>query len=416
MKNQDFSIFAMKGMVIRVGKQVDSTLIRDYGRLKKRQRRIRNIILVLIISSLALGISIYIFLLYHKNYESYQILSSETIAGDNSSKFINYNGGVIKYNKDGAIAYDKDGKLLWNGSYEMKDPVADVCEDYLVVADRGNKLIHIFNEKGFVSSIITLYDIIKVEVARQGVVAVLMESGGSSYVKLYYEEGTIVSDSNEEGVLSEIVTRVEEAGYPIDFALSDDGRKLVISFLSFTSGKLVSTVGFYNFGKVGQNNIDRFVGGFEHEEVVVPKVSFIGNNTVSVFMENGFELYSMLEKPELVYEEVFEQKIHSVFTGEDHVGFVLDGTDSVLKQLYLYDKNGKELMKEKLDFAYDQIYMLKDEIILHDNLSTLILKASGREKFRYTFDYNVEGVYPINNLDKYYLVTSSEILRIQLVD
>src|SRR5699024_1409709 len=120
--------------------------------------------------------------------------------------------------------------------------------------------------------------------------------------------------------------------------------------------------------------------------------------------------------PELVYEEVFEQKIHSVFTGEDHVGFVLDGTDSVLKQLYLYDKNGKELMKEKLDFAYDQIYMLKDEIILHDNLSTLILKASGREKFRYTFDYNVEGVYPINNLDKYYLVTSSEILRIQLVD
>lgn len=416
MKNQDFSIFAMKGMVISVDKQVDNKTIRDYGRRKKRQRRIRNIILVLIIGALALGISIYLFILYHKNYQSFEVLSSETIAGDNSSKFLDYKGGVVKYNKDGAVAYDKDGKLLWNGSYEMNDPVADVCEDYVVVADRGNKLIHIFNDKGFVSSIITLYDIIEAEIARQGVVAVLMESGDTSYIKLYYEEGTIVSDSNEEGVLSEIVTKVEEAGYPLDLAISDDGKKLVISFLSFTSGKLVSTVGFYNFGEVGQNNIDRFVGGFEYEELVVPKVSFIGNNTVSVFTENGFEIYSMLEKPELVHEEVFEQKIYSVFSGESHVGLVLEGTDSVLKQLLLYDTSGKEVMNEKLDFPYEQIYMSKDEIILHDNLSTLILKANGREKFRYTFDSNVEGIYPINHLDKYYLVTSSEISRIILVE
>ncbi|HHU71089.1 MAG TPA: hypothetical protein GXZ21_03530 [Clostridiales bacterium] len=399
-----------------MGKQVSDKTIRDYGRRKRRQRRIRNTILGLIIGALVLGVSIYLFLLYHKNYQSYEVLSSEAIPGDNSSKFLDYKGGVVKYNKDGAVAYDKDGKLLWNGSYEMMDPVADVCENYVVVADRGSKLIHIFNETGFVSSIITLYDIIEAEIAKQGVVAVLMGSEKTSYVKLYHAEGTIVTDSNEEGVISEIVTQVDEAGYPMDLTISDDGKKLVISFLSFTSGKLVSTVGFYNFGEVGQNVIDRFVGGFEYEEIVVPKVSFVGNNTVSVFMENGFELYSMLEKPEKVKEEIFEQKIYSVFSGENHVGLVLEGTDSVLKQLLLYDKNGMEVMKEKLDFPYEQIYMSKDEIILHDNLSTLILKTNGREKFRYTFDSNVEGIYPINNLDKYYLITSSEISRIVLVE
>ena len=26
----------------------------------------------------------------------------------------------------GALAYDKDKKLLWNGSYDMKNPIADV--------------------------------------------------------------------------------------------------------------------------------------------------------------------------------------------------------------------------------------------------------------------------------------------------
>src|SRR5690554_2732744 len=104
-----------------MGKQVSDKTIRDYGRRKRRQRRIRNTILGLIIGALVLGVSIYLFLLYHKNYQSYEVLSSEAIPGDNSSKFLDYKGGVVKYNKDGAVAYDKDGKLLWNGSYEMMD-------------------------------------------------------------------------------------------------------------------------------------------------------------------------------------------------------------------------------------------------------------------------------------------------------
>lgn len=399
-----------------MAREIEGQTLREYGNRKKRYRRIRkSVIGMLLVAIIVIGV-FNLYLLYNRDYKSYEVIRSQTVTEANAAGYLGYNGGIVKYGKDGAVAFGKEGSLLWNGSYEMMDPIADTCGKYVVVADRGNKLIHIFNEKGFVSSIITLYDIIKVEIGDKGVVAVLMEEGDTSYLKLYYEDGTIVSDSNEEGVLSEIVKNIEEAGYPIDFSLSDDGKKLVVSFLSFTSGKLVSTIGFYNFGEVGQNFLDRFVGGFEAKEVIIPKVAFLGNDIVCIFRENGYSLFSMLEKPELIQEEIFEQKIQSIIYNEQYIGFVLEGSDATGRQMLLYDRKGKKLLAQPLDFDYDTIVLSGEEIIMYNKQSCLIIKSNGKEKFRYTFDTDIEAIYPINHLDKYYFVNPAEVSEIMLVE
>ena len=300
-----------------MAKEIEGQTLREYGNRRKRYRRIRNTIIGMLLVAIIVVVGIYLYLLYNKDYQSYEVISSQAVTGASGNGYLIYNGGIVKYSRDGAVAIGKDGDLLWNGSYEMMDPIADSCDDYVVVADRGNKLIHIFNEKGFVSSIITLYDIIKVEVGNKGVVAVLMENGDNSYLKLYYEDGTVVSDSNEDGLLSEIVKNVEDAGYPIDFSLSNDGKKLVVSFLSFTSGKLVSSVGFYNFGEVGQNFLDRFVGGFEEKEIIIPKVAFLGNDTVCIYKENGY-LFVHAGETGTDTGETFDNKIQSIFFNEKY--------------------------------------------------------------------------------------------------
>jgi len=399
-----------------MAKEIEGQTLREYGNRRKRYRRIRNTIIGMLLVAIIVVVGIYLYLLYNKDYQSYEVISSQAVTGASGNGYLIYNGGIVKYSRDGAVAIGKDGDLLWNGSYEMMDPIADSCDDYVVVADRGNKLIHIFNEKGFVSSIITLYDIIKVEVGNKGVVAVLMENGDNSYLKLYYEDGTVVSDSNEDGLLSEIVKNVEDAGYPIDFSLSNDGKKLVVSFLSFTSGKLVSSVGFYNFGEVGQNFLDRFVGGFEEKEIIIPKVAFLGNDTVCIYKENGYLLFSMLEKPELIQEETFDNKIQSIFFNEKYNGFVLEGSDNKASQIILYDLKGKRILERSIDFAYDTIYLSGEEIIMYNNQSCLILKVNGKEKFQYTFDTDIVAIYPINHLDKYYFINPTEISEIMLVE
>lgn len=381
--------------------------LRDYSNRKKRAKRIRNIIISALFLVIAVLGIVYLLSIYNRNYQSYEVLKTVDNTGENAVGYLSYSSAVVKYSRDGATAIDKDGSLLWNGSYEMMNPIADTCGKYVVIADKNNKLIHIFNGKGSVGSYTTLYDILKVEIASQGVVAALMEEKDSNYITLYNVDGT---------VLTEKKTNVNNEGYPIDISLSDDGEKIVVSYLSFTKGELISTVAFFNFGEVGQNYIDRFVGGYEFEDIIVPRVTFLGNNTACAYKENGFLIYSMIEKPRLILEENTEGKIQSILNNDKYTGVVLEAGEASPKKLLLYDLKGKKILDKALDFDYDKIFLTDEEIIMYDNLTCLVMKMNGKIKFKYTFDGNVKAFYPINNLDRYFLINESKISEILLVE
>ena len=70
----------------------------------------------------------------------------------------------------------------------------------------------------------------------------------------------------------------------------------------------------------------------------------------------------------------------------------------------------------KTDFDYKSIYLSGDEIILFNDLSCVIYKTDGKEKFRYTFTTNISALYPINHLDRYYMVNPQEIIEIKLIE
>lgn len=367
--------------------------------------------LLLIIVAVA---GIYIYRLYNRSYQSYQVMKTVKNPGGQAVGYLKYGNAVVEYNKDGVVAVDKNGKQLWNGSYNMVDPIADTRGNYVAVADRGNKLIHVYNQNGDVGSIKTLHNILKVQVATQGVVAVLMQEGETNYIKFYYLDGTTVSEADEEGVLVDKATDVGIEGYPIDMALSDDGKKLVVVNMSVTTGEIVSTVGFWNFGEVGKNYVDNFVGGYKFKGVIIPKVTFLNNDTVCVYKENGMMIYSIPEKPKLIHTENVNKKIESIIHNDKYTGMVLGGDTSRPKQLLLYDLKGNKILDKQLDFKYDKISLLGDEIIMHDNVSCLILKSNGKEKFNYTFDRNIDAFYPTDSKDHYILVDDKDVSEVML--
>jgi hypothetical protein len=359
-----------------------------------------------------------------------------------------YDGAVVRYGLDGAVAFDKKGSLLWNGSYEMQDPIADTCGKYVAIADRGGNSVHIFNDKGEAGSFTTDYKILKTEVASQGVTAVLMGNEEANYVRLNDQKG-----SN----LGEIKTYIGEDGYPMDIALSDDGEKVAVILMSLNKGKLINQIAFYNFGEVGQSLNDRFAGGFifdkEEETAVMPEVTFLSNDTACLYKDNGFILYSMPELPEMIKDVTFiteeenkklkEEaekakkegievtvdpkevkevikgvnaiKIKSILHDKKYTGFVFENEDSG-SLLVLYDLKGNRILEKKLEFDYTNIFISGDEIIMHDNLSCQILRTDGKEKFRYTFTTNISAFYPINHLDRYFLVSAAEVEDIRLLE
>lgn len=380
---------------------------RDYGNRKKRAKRIRIIVIVTLLIALAAGGSIYLYRLMNKDYTGYEVLNSTENITDSDTSFIQYQSSVVRYSKDGAEAIDKEGKQIWNGSYEMDKPIADSCGKYAVIADQGGKSIQIYDEKGSAGNITTLYNIVKVKIASQGVVAALMETKDTNYITLYDVDGTVLVDRATNSI---------EDGYPIDIALSTDGQKLITDYISIKSGKLVGVVTFYNFGEVGQNWTDGMMGAFTFEGLVVPRVAFLNNDTVCAFKENGFMVIEYKEQPKKVYEQKFEEKIQSVLYNASYAGVVLEEGEDGYRKLILYDLQGKKTLDKRIDFDFSSIEMTEEEIIMHNSMSCIILRPNGRVKFNNSFESGISTLIPLNNLDRYLLVSDAKISQIALIE
>ncbi|MBP1755708.1 MAG: hypothetical protein H6Q59_2106 [Firmicutes bacterium] len=390
-----------------MAKDKDKQPVRDYGDRKRRVKKRRRFVILIAVFALLIGGSIYLYSLYNKNYKGFEVLSTMENTVDGGVKYLHYGNGLLKYSQDGATAIDKDGNLKWNGSYEMKKPTADVCDQYAVVADQGGTSIQIFDANGIAGSISTVYNIIKVEISQKGVVAALLETKGSNSIKLYDVDGT---------ELAEIATNVVENGYPIDITLSNDGEKLITSYLSVTTGELIGIATFYNFGEVGQNWTDRMVGAYNFNGMVAPRVAFINNSTACVFKENGFMMFGYSEMPSLIKEITFEKNIDSILYNEEYAGAVLETGETGYHELIIYNLKGEKVLDKKLDFDYTNIYLEDNEIIMYDNVSCIIMKMNGTVKFNYTFDSNIAALYPVNDISQYILASDKAISRISLVE
>lgn len=396
-----------------MAKEIDDK--KDYRNRKKRYKRRRNfIIFILLVAIISVG-AIYIYRVKNKNYRSYKVVNTYTVKGDQTSGFIKFGNNIVRYSKDGAESIDSSGKVLWNGSYNMSDPVADTCGDYVIIADRGGKLIHIYDKKGKDKSITTINNILKAKVASQGVVVALMEENDKNYIKFYYSDSSDVTEDNEEDVLVDSVSHVDTEGYPLDIALSEDGRKLVVVYMTINTGKMICNIGFYNFGGVGQNKVDNWVGGYKTKSnIIVPKVTFLNNDTVCAYKDNGFALYSMVEKPNIIKEVTIKRKIESVIHNENYTGLVLKKTENEPRKLLIYNLTGDKILEKNLDFDYKSIKLYNDEIVMHNDTASLILKINGKVKFHHTFDENVADFYPINGLDRYFLASNKKISEVLL--
>lgn len=390
-----------------MAKENSGQAVRDYKSRKKRVKRIRTIVVLTLLVVLAVGGAVYLYSLYNKSYKGCEVVSSSDIVANGTANFIKYQSAVIRYSRDGAEAIDKDGKQMWNGSYEMDKPIVDTCGKYAVVADQGGKSIEIFDDKGRVGQITTVYSIIKVRIASQGVVAVLMESDRMNYITFYDKDGT---------VLKEIATDMQKDGYPIDIALSMDGQKLVTDYLSVNNGKMVGIITFYNFGEVGQNWTDGIMGAYTFDGIVIPRVAFNNNDAVCAYKDNGIMIFEYKEQPKVVLEQNFEEKITSVLYNKNHAGAILDEGDGGSSKLVLYDLQGNECLERRIDFNFSHIEMTEEEIIMNDSMSCIIMRPDGRIKFKYTFDTGITSLIPINHLDRYILVSDKKISQIVLTE
>ena len=370
---------------------------------KSRNLKIKVITIIGIVCALLLAI--YLFCVY-RTYNNYKVRKTIKIETGTNSQYQAFGEFVVKYSNDG-ISYINGTETIWNEAYEMKSPIVDVCGDYLAIADKNSNTIYIFNKKGKVGEVNTSYPIIKIEVAQQGVVAALLEEASANYIELYDKEGNLIV--SHKSLLS-------ENGFPLSFSISNDGEKMMTSYLSIKEGSTENQVIFYNFSNVGKDEVDRVVGTFnQYGETIVPAVYFVSNEDAIAIGDNVLTIYKMKEKPTIRKEIKFDKEIQKVFYNEKYVGLIFENSkgDTPYK-MEVYSLSGEKIMSKEIEMNLDHVKFAGKNVLMYDDVTCELISLKGVVKFKHVFTKQLDAIVPMESTITFLLMTKNKIEEISL--
>ena len=199
---------------------------KDYEHmLIKHRRRMVVLAIFLVIVAMAAVVCVKIFL-DKRVYENYEVTKTIKMGEVEKCKFYAYGDGVLRYSNDG-ISYMIGDETVWNQAFEMKQPVVDMCADYMAIADLEGTTVYIYDKNGQQGEIKTEYPILDIEVAGQGVVAAITKSDIANQIEVYDKDGTNIAKGQ---------TVLSGDGCPVAISLSEDGTKLAVSYVYLEHG------------------------------------------------------------------------------------------------------------------------------------------------------------------------------------
>lgn len=340
-------------------------------------------------------------------YNTYSVTKSVSRDDSESTRYVSYGGGYVRYSNDGIAYFNKSGTAIWNQTYSMQKPQVKVCQDVIAVGDINGSSIYVFNKSGLIGNVDTSLSISQIEVAKQGVVAAVLEDSNANYINLY--------NSNGDQIYS-VKTSLSGDGYPLDVAISEDATKLMASYL-YVSGEIMKTnVVFYNFSEVGKNETERVVGGFNHyESTIVGDVNFINKTTAVAVGENVISIYTIKEYPKLVKEIDIDTEIQRVFYSDSYIGIVQNNTSSdELYRLVVYNLSGAKVSETYFSTQFDNISFDDKSIIMNNSSTFVLLNIKCRKLTEQVMDMPIECVLPDGKRGSYIMVNSKYVQSVKL--
>lgn len=377
---------------------------------KIRIHRIKILILIFILVGILIGLLFAVFLYFeNKVYTEYELVEQIERRETEAAEYEEFQGNVLQYTQDGALYATIAGEVLWNQAYEMESPRITICEDYLAVYEQGGNNIYIMDINGLQGTIQTTIPVQRVSIARQGTVAVLMEDSKTSYIHMYNKDGKQLAAGE---------LHIENSGYPLDLALSRDAQKLAVSLLDINTAAVRSTVVFYNYGTVGQNEIDNIVGSYTYDDMIIPSIRFVTNDKLVAFGDTRVILYEGTQKPAVIQEIKCSKNIRSIYYDEDYFGLVYDDPDSAKGYITdIYNLKGKLVLEQKFELDYTDICFLQNGLLcIRNDTSVQLYTMRGSKRFEYTFDRNIYDIISGSGQLDYWIIMSGETDRIRLKD
>ena len=339
----------------------------------------------------------------NKVYTQMEVMASAEIHVTQDSNLLPFAGHLLTYSKDGAGCMDIKGNAIWNQTFEMQNPMVDICQNMVAIGDYNGRNIYVMDTSGVVGSITTNKPMRDFCVASNGVVAVVLDDADTTWIYLY-------DAANKGKELAYFRTTMKDSGYPICVSISPNAQLVCVSYLFVDSGQMKSSVAFYNFGDVGKNSTNNYVSGYDYLDVVVPLTGFLDNRSLFAVSDERIMFYSGAQKPVSVTENLISDSVQSVYYGDEYVGLVFISTESDSRyRLDVYYKSGEFMQSIEFDMECTDILFHGDQIIIYNESECNIYNSNGTEKYSGQFEQSVLLLIPQSNRYRYMIVTPDSI-------
>ncbi len=369
--------------------------------LRKRKAVLKPIAVVL---AVAIVILAGFLLMEKRTYHNYKIQVTSEQEDTVSTQYTNLSGKILRYSSDEVSLVNNKLETVWSQTYDMQNPVADVCGDCAVIADKDGTSMVFLDKNGITGTVSTSYSIVKAKVSKSGMAAAILDGEDHTWINFYNLDGSLIAENQ---------TNIQDPGYPMDVALADNGVVMMVTYQFVDNSQTTSYVAFYNFGEVGQNEDDRIVSGYTYDGVVIPQIQYLGRNAVAL-RDDGFTIYSGRQIPKELKTVQVEKEIVSTFFDEDNIGLVFKN-DSKDKQytMQLYSSDGKLKFSKDFNLSYSTIRMSDDYIVMYNSSQICVLNKNGTEKFFGSVDGTVKDFFKLG-WNKYLLVMDTGVNVIKL--
>lgn len=372
--------------------------------IRRHKRRIWKWSIICICCVIAITLGLYFYFKYQTYDRAYVTKSYKSKNVDNSN-YVEFVDNILKYSKDGALLLDKKGEELWNQPYQMQNPIVETCKDTVLVGDEGGTSMFVLQKNGTKGEIHTARPIEKMTVSEQGIVAAVLKDEDTPRIVCYDAQGSVLVEQKASLV---------RTGYPIDLALSNDGKTLLVSYLYIKGSSVTTRIVYYNFGKAGEGKKDHQLVQTDYENTIMPSVLFINNHTSLIVGDDKLLFYEGKEEPKLSKTIPVEKEIKGIAYEDNCLALILKNSGKTDSELRLYDMNGKQTMSVNLGGEYNNIKLTKNQIILFDGNRCSIFNKAGIHKYEGKLETNIMEIIPFTGINKYLVISANELQEVQL--
>ncbi|WP_304942282.1 DUF5711 family protein [Vallitalea guaymasensis] len=299
---------------------------------------------------------------------------------------------IVRSSKDGVTMMDTNGTTIWDKTFNMMNPKVIKENNYLAVADISARDLYLFDENGFVRDYNVGSPILMFDINENGIVAIIGQKNKGHVIELFDADGTKLIHRE---------TFTENDGYPLAFDISEDGSKMVTSYLYVKGNSLVSNLTFFNFSDNGSDYAERVTGGFSIDETVVPEIRFLDNEHVAAVGDNGILFYKVNVIPEEIQKLEVPNEINKVNYTEDKLlvlyGRPIKNEDNYKdNSLVTYNKEGKSLNVTEFDNEITRLignenkYYVESELFIREYYN-------GKINWESTVKGDVKDIMPLGN-------------------